>query len=58
VQRLADKVAILQNSQMRASLDGLEGGVTRADIEELYADMQLIHRGRCVVMHGTLLVVG
>lgn len=48
VQRLADKVAILQHSQMRASLDGGDGGVTRADIEELYADMQLIHRGRCV----------
>ncbi|KAF6255634.1 kinase-like domain-containing protein [Scenedesmus sp. NREL 46B-D3] len=51
VQRLADKVAILQHSQMRASLDGSEGGVTRADIEELYADMQLIHRGRSSLVY-------
>jgi hypothetical protein len=52
VQRLADKVANLQDSQMRASLDGSNGGVTRADIEELYADMQLIHRGRWVAAAG------
>ncbi|WIA38942.1 hypothetical protein OEZ86_005095 [Tetradesmus obliquus] len=51
VQRLADKVAILQHSQMRASLDGDDGGVTRADIEELYADMQLIHRGRSSLVY-------
>jgi hypothetical protein len=29
-------------------LDVDGGGVTRCDLEALYTDMQLIHRGRCV----------
>jgi len=44
VQRLSDKVALLDAGHI--DVDG--GGVTRTEVEALYTDMQLIHRGRCV----------
>lgn len=44
VQRLSDKVALLDAGHI--DLDG--GGVVRAEVDALYTDMQLIHRGRCV----------
>lgn len=47
VQRLADKVATFEERHYRTSLDGeLGDGITRTEIEQLYTDMQLIHRGR------------
>lgn len=47
VQRLADKVTALEERHYRTSLDGdLGNGITHTEIEQLYTDMQLIHRGR------------
>lgn len=42
VQRFSDKVAALDAGHLDA--DG--GGVTCTEVEALYTDMQLIHRGR------------
>jgi hypothetical protein len=42
VQRLSDKVAAMDAGHL--AVDG--GGVTRCEVEALYSDMQLIHRGR------------
>lgn len=42
VQQLSDKVAALDAGH----LDVGSGGVTRCEVEALYSDMQLIHRGR------------
>lgn len=46
VQRFEDKVAILECSHLRAGFSS-PGGVTQAELESLYTDMQLIHQGRC-----------
>lgn len=46
VQRLADKVATLEEQKYRNSLEVDVDGVTQTQLEQLYTDMQLIHRGR------------
>lgn len=42
---LADCVAALEAGALRASLDGTRS-TTQAEVEQLYADITLIHRGR------------
>jgi hypothetical protein len=49
VQRLADKVAVLDAGQLCTAGECAVGGVTRAEVDALYSDMQLIHRGRCAL---------
>lgn len=58
VQRLAEKVATLEEHHYRTSLDGDDdSGVTRMEIEQLYTDLQLIHRGRYVAGDARLAAV-
>lgn len=58
VQRLADKVMTLEEQHYRTSLDGCTGdGITRLEIEQLYSDLQLLHRGRYVPEAAVWLVV-
>jgi len=47
VQRLATKVAVMETANLRASLDEANCGIMHTEVELLYTDMQLIHRGRC-----------
>eukprot|EP00879_Flechtneria_rotunda_P006937 GHRR01007284.1.p1 GENE.GHRR01007284.1~~GHRR01007284.1.p1 ORF type:complete len:612 (+),score=201.29 GHRR01007284.1:621-2456(+) len=50
VQRLADKVAIMEANHHRSSIECEHDSITCQEVEGLYTNMQLIHRGRsCLV---------
>eukprot|EP00775_Hariotina_reticulata_P009389 gene9389-9552_t len=51
VQRLATQVAVMEAAGLRASLDEANCGIMHTEVELLYTDMQLIHRGRSSMVY-------